>query len=161
MIDTSAYMMRISQAGPVQLIIINFEITLDFLAEAKKALLAQDSESFITGVQKAKNGLDQLIQSLNFEIPLATDFNDIYRYVYKRLCDVHFSSEASACAKAVDEAVEILETLLVGWRDVEKQVESLPPADSGNPKVYSGLTYGRDGQAKEYVNEGEGRSYTV
>ena len=135
MIDISAYTLRISQANPVQLVSINIELALDFLR------LAKEDTSYIA---KARNTLDVLIGSLNFEFPLAKDFNEIYRYMYGKLCEGN---------PPVEEVIELLEILLVGWQDVEKQAEAL---DTGKPKVYSGLTYGRDGKPIEYDEGGKG-----
>jgi len=171
MIDKSAYLLRISQANPVGLVVINFELILDFLTEAVVALEPQasageaqdalpppDFEVFRTNVQKAKSGLEQLIQSLDFEVPIAHDFYEIYNYVYKLLCNVQFSSDGKAACVALKEVSELMEILLEGWRDTAEKADNLPPASEG-PKVYTGLTYGRDGQANEYIDENKDRGY--
>ena len=59
MIDKSAYLLRISQASPAGLVVINFELIIEFL----NAAIEND---FGENVQKAKDGLEQLIQSLDF-----------------------------------------------------------------------------------------------
>ncbi|MCL1843301.1 MAG: flagellar protein FliS [Defluviitaleaceae bacterium] len=160
MIDKEAYILRITQANPVDLVVINFELVLEFLGEA---LEAKENDIFRAAVQKAKNGLEQLIQSLNFEIPISLDFYEIYNYSYKLLCDVQFSRDGEAACAAVKEVYELMEILLEGWRDTaEKRVaEDAPPGDAPGaiPKVYAGLTYGRDGQANEYIDENKDRGY--
>jgi len=163
MIDKSAYMLRISQAGPVQLVVINFELILEFLTAAKAAAVSattsEDMDSFRANVQKAKNGLEELIQSLNFEAsPLANDFYAIYDYAYKRLSDTHYTLDNAKAAEVTDEIIEIMSELLKGWQDAAAKTDDAPMAGEA-PKVYSGLTYGRDGQANEYVDDGAGRGY--
>jgi flagellin-specific chaperone FliS len=142
-------MLRISQASPAGLVVINLEIILDYLNEA---LQSQDSEAFRASVQKAKEGIEQLIQSLDFDVSISQDFYEIYNYSYKLLCDVHFSSDKEAACSAVKEVAEHMETLLTGWRDAAEKIAS-GVAEGDSPKVYSGLTYGRDGQANEYIDE--------
>jgi hypothetical protein len=145
MIDNIAFTARIQNANPAQLVVINFELILAFLDEGK--------------IDKARNGLEQLIRSLNFEISLAHDFYDIYRHVNGLLVSAQFSPDGETAAKAVAEARELLETLLVGWQDAEKQVAELPPVAGNAPKVYSGLTYGRDGEPDEYIDDSNKKGY--
>jgi flagellin-specific chaperone FliS len=154
-------MLRISQASPAGLVVISLEIIVDYLNEA-----ANSPESFRSSVQKAKEGIEQLIQSLDFEIPLSQDFYDIYNYCYKLLCDVHFSRDTEAACAAIKEVREHMETLLTGWRDAEEKsgtegltVSEAVTANEAAPKVYTGLTYGRDGQAQEYIDENKDRGY--
>ncbi|MCL2386460.1 MAG: flagellar protein FliS [Defluviitaleaceae bacterium] len=159
MIDKSAYMLRISQASPAGLVVINFELIMDFLNAALSSLAEGEREGFRVNVQKAKDGIDQLIQSLNFDIPISQDFYEIYNYSYKLLCDVHFSSDSEAACAAIKEVAEHMEMLLVGWRDAAEKSAHVPPASGEAPKVYTGLTYGRDGQANEYIDENKDRGY--
>ncbi|MCL2049199.1 MAG: flagellar protein FliS [Defluviitaleaceae bacterium] len=151
MIDKSAYLLRISQASPAGLVVITLELIVEFLNNATK-------EDFYGNIQKAKEGLEQLIQALDFAVPLSHDFYQIYSYAYKLLCDVHFSSDKEMACKTAGEVAELMEMLLVGWRDcAEKNAEAAEAAES--PKVYTGLTYGKDGQANEYIQEDKDRGY--
>jgi len=159
--DKSAYILRISQASPAGLVVINFEIILEFLNASLEA-------DFGENIQKAKDGIEQLIQALDFGVPLSQDFYEIYSYSYKLLCDVHFSSDTEAACAVVKEVIELMEMLLVGWRDCAEKAdaEGISTAEGaktteggGVPKVYSGLTYGKDGQANEYIDEDKDRGY--
>jgi len=161
MIDKAAYTLRIAQANPTQLVVINFELICDFLTEA---LAAYGTESILTNeeskdnfrlyIDKAKDGLQQLIKGLNLDLSIAHDFYEIYRYVHKLLINAYFSLDKNA----VLEALELMDTLLVGWREAATQVIDEPPIAGEGPIVYAGLTYSRDG-LNEYIMEGEGRSY--
>jgi flagellin-specific chaperone FliS len=166
-IDKSAYMVRIAQANPVELVVINFEIIRDYLTVALEAIGEGDTwesiekkEDYQANVQKAKAGLDTLIESLEFDIPMSFDFYEIYKYIYKQLSNVAFASNKDVAQVAVSESLELIEILLEGWRDVATGVaKELPPVAEIAPKVYSGLTYGRDGQAQEYIDEDTSRGY--
>ena len=157
-IDTNAYILRISQANPTQLVVINFELILEFLTAARAAFGTDD---YLTYVQKAKDGLEQLIQSLDLSVSISHDFNEIYMYAYKLLCDVSFSTDSEVAFKAISEVEEHIEELLKGWRVAETSdaANEAPPVDGESPKVYTGLTYGKDGKAEEYISEDTGRGY--
>jgi len=161
MIDKSAYMLRISQASSAGLVVINFELIIEFLNEAVAEV--NNKENYRAAIQKAKDGLEQLIQSLDFEVSLSHDFYEIYNYSYKLLCDVHFSSDSEAACAVVKEVVELMEMLLVGWRNTaekaDAEMDATAVAGEDSPKVYAGLTYGRDGQANEYIDENKDRGY--
>ena len=157
MIDTSAYILRISQANPVQLVVINFELVIEFL----QAALSDDGSDdvYYSHIQKAKNALEQLIQSLDFEVSVSHDFYEIYNYAYRRLCEIHFKS-ADKAATTLNELVELMQALLVGWQDAASKAEAESAAPQGDaPKIYAGLTYGKNGQAVEYIDENKDRGY--
>ena len=157
-LDKSAYMLRISQANPAQLVVINFELILEFLAAAEAAI---GTDEFLTYVQKAKSGLEQLIDALDLSVSISHDFYEIYKYNYKRLSDVSFTKDNLAAQEVVSEAKELMSTLLEGWKKVAESdaANAESPVASDAPKVYTGLTYGKGGQAEEYIAEDTGRGY--
>ena len=157
MIDTQAYMLRITQAGPVQLVVINFEILLDYLEAAKKAA-SLGVEEMRPPIGKAKEALSELIQSLDFKISLSHDFYGIYSYAFGKLSAATASFDVSTASAAVDETAELMEILLKGWREAAEKEPEAPPNENA-PKVYAGLTYGKDGKAEEYVDDGKNRGY--
>ncbi|MCL1878403.1 MAG: flagellar protein FliS [Defluviitaleaceae bacterium] len=164
MIDKSAYMLRISQASPVGLVVINFEIILDYLSEAVTCADSGEvgKDAFRVAVQKAKDGLDQLIQSLDLGVSVSQEFYEIYRYSHKLLCDVHFSSDGEAACSVLKEVSELMETLLEGWKVAAEKADTeaiVSAADENAPKVYAGLTYGKDGSANEYIDENRDRGF--
>ena len=153
MIDKEYYTKRISETGPVGLVALNFELTLDFLLKARKMYLdeSKDIDQARHLVTRAREGIENLIQSLDFDVPLASDFYEVYKYAYGLLCDVQQSRDGKKVVRALDEAAEIMESFLKAWKELaEKTVEEPLPLEDG-PKVYAGLTYGKDGKAKEYV----------
>jgi flagellar biosynthetic protein FliS len=157
MIDKSAYLLRISQASPAGLVVINFELIIEYLNEA--VTQKENNEAYRAAILKAKEGLEQLIQSLDFGVPVSHDFYEIYSYSYKLLCDVHFTSDMEAAFAVVKEVAELMEMLLAGWRETAEKADAELASNSEAPKVYTGLTYGRDGMANEYIDEDKDRGY--
>jgi hypothetical protein len=145
MIDKEAYTLRISTANPAQLVVINIELVIAFAENGQ--------------IEKAKDALDKLIRSLNFEIPLAFDFYEIYKYVNELLVSAQFSKDETQIKQNLADVSELMNTLLIGWKDAEKQVADLPPVVGETPKVYMGLTYSRDGLADEYIDDTDKKGF--
>ena len=157
MIDSQAYVLKISQAGPVGLVVLNFDILLDYL-EAAKTAASLGVEEMRPAMGKACEALSLLIQSLDFKISLSHDFYDIYSYAFGKLAVAMSTSDASVASDTVNEVSELMEILMKGWKEAEKIMPDTTP-DEHAPKIYAGLTYGRDGKAKEYIDEGTNRGY--
>ena len=149
-LDKKNYTERIQKAGPVGLVALNFEITLDFLREARK-MYKTDIEASRHAVTRAKEGYENLIQSLDFDVGLSFDFYELYRYVYGILSEIHPSKNEKKIHKTLEEAIEITEKLGKVWRELSDKTPEEPAPDD-EPKIYTGLTYGRDGKATEYID---------
>jgi flagellin-specific chaperone FliS len=151
MIDQEAYSLRIARATPALLVVITFELIADYLNDA----LASDGFARVS-VEKAKNGVTQLIKGLNFEVAMAHDFYEIYQYIHKRLND----ALRNATREPLAEALELAEQLLTGWREAASLEEATAPALASHvPPVYAGLTYQRGGGLSEYVAQDESRGF--
>jgi len=160
MADRETYIRRITQANPTQLVVITFELTLDFIADALavgETPLSGDAKTvFRRHIERAKNGVQQLINGLNFSVGMAHDFYEIYKYVFKLLTEASASADGAPAAEARD----LLNTLLIGWRAAaqSEQAAAAPVMGRDAPPVYAGLTYQRDGLS-EYVMEDEKSGY--
>lgn len=150
------YTQRISEATPVQLVIINHELLLVFIAEAKTAYKKDDLESFYTHINKSKDALTQLIEGLDFDNPIAQDLYDLYLYAGEKLNKALFGKDIPAA----EEVEEMFTNLLEGWQAIEDtpddriaEVSEAPPQ-----QVFAGLTYGKDG-LDEYIPEDESRGF--
>jgi len=158
--DKSAYILRISQASPTQLVVINFELAVEFMETAIKNIGSPDA--YHAAIQKSKDAIQELIEALNFEVTLAHDFFDIYKFIFKKIVDAEFSRDPAEAKAALMEALDHTNDLLTGWRALDSNIEHEAPSEHESlnaPKVYSGLTYGRKGQAEEYIAEDESRGY--
>jgi flagellar biosynthetic protein FliS len=153
MIDKEAYTLRIAQAATAQLVVITFELAIEFINHAFS--VQDDPDGYRIHIEKAKNAVMQLIQGLDFESPLAQDFYDIYQYMYQLLTDAYFTLKV----EPVKEALELIETLLTGWKEAAAvEAAAAPAMEEHAPQVFAGLTYQRDGLA-EYVVQDEQRGY--
>ena len=137
MIDKEIYEQRILTANPVRLVVINLELCIEFIKEGKTT--------------KAIDALQELIKSLDFQVPLSHEFYEIYKYI-NRLLNKALSSNNQDPLK---EALQLFEILIEGWKKLEEESKDMKVTNN-MPKIYAGLTYGRDGSANEYIEESNG-----
>jgi flagellar protein FliS len=153
MIDKEAYTLRIAHASTAQLVVITFELASQFIKQAITA--HKDADAYRRHVDKAKDAVMQLIKGLDFTSPLAQDFYSLYNYIYKLLTDAYFGMKT----EPANEALSIIETLLMGWNEAAKvEAAAAPAMEEHAPQIYAGLTYQRDGLA-EYIVQDENRGF--
>jgi flagellar biosynthetic protein FliS len=152
-ISLDDYKLRIWQATPAQLVVINYELILGFLQCADEIETPKaDKENFAYFVAKAKDGLTQLISGLKLELTLAQDLYKIYSYLYDRLTTAFFRYDKAPVA----EALELLGGLAESFKAAaEQETKEAPP---NIPQVISGLTYNKSGLS-EYIDQDENRGY--
>lgn len=150
------YTLRIARATPVQLVIINHELLLDFVTQAIGAYENGELELFYRHINKSKDALAQLMEGLDFGQPIAHELHNLYIYAGERLNKALFNKEAAAA----EEIAEMFKELLEGWQAIEDTADDRiaeAPGQDG-PRVYAGLTYGKDG-LDEYIPEDEGKGF--
>lgn len=156
MINTADYTLRISQASPAQLVVINYELITAFLRDALDAygsgavITNSDKPVFARNIDKARDGLQLLIRSLDFEVSISQDLYQIYEYVNRLLNTAYFGYNRTTA----EEALSLMETLLTGWREAALQEPDTPSGSA--PQVYAGLTYGKGGLSEYVKDEGHG-----
>ena len=147
------YTLRIAQATPVQLVIINHELLVSFIDDA---LADSESEIFFQNINKAKDALMQLINGLDFDNSIAQDLYDLYLYASELLNKALFSRDTNAAK----EVREMFQNLLEGWQEIEHTPDDRinEEPNTAGPQVYAGLTYGKDGLT-EYIPEDENKGF--
>jgi len=146
------YVVRIANATPVQLVVINHELLVGFIDQGLAALEAEELEPFELAINKAKNALQQLIEGLDYETEIAQELYDLYLYAGEQLNKAFFGRDAEP-ARVVRQMFELL---LEGWRTIEDTPDDR--AQEPEIQVYAGLTYEKDGLS-EYVDQDESRGF--
>ncbi|MCL2664160.1 MAG: flagellar protein FliS [Defluviitaleaceae bacterium] len=147
------YKLRIAQATPLQLVIINYEMAIGYIDEALK-----NEDGFERGISKARESLFLLTSSLDLKISVAQDLYTVYEYIGRLLTSALFGKGARR-AKAAADSKSMLEELLEGWLTVNESEAGATSAEANAPQVFAGLTYTRGGELSEYVNQNENRGY--
>jgi len=149
----SNYTRRISEANETQMITILYEMTLDYMTDAKKALAAKDFDAYDKELTRAQNCITELIRSLNMEYGIAQTFMQLYIFSKRHLISAAIRQDADY----IDDIISIFEKM----RDCYKELEKLNQAASvvsGAQRVFAGLTYGpghlNETVADPYSNRG-------
>lgn len=145
------YTVRITQTNPTGLVVITYEIIIDYIDEAINALQTNDEESFIKSCKKARQFVNQLSSALDFKHEISKDLMSLYIYANNCL----FKSEIRRKNVHLETIRDMMNKLRSSFEIISKQDNS-GQVMTNVQQVYEGLTYGRN--ARNMVNV-TGREY--
>ncbi|SHI25941.1 flagellar protein FliS [Butyrivibrio fibrisolvens DSM 3071] len=143
----SNYTRRISEANATQMITILYEMTLDYLRDAKKSLLERDYDTFERELTKAQNCISELMRSLNTKYGIANTFMQLYIFSKRHLVSAGIRRDVGFINDVIN--------IFVKMRDCYRELEKLNQAASvitGAQQVFAGLTYS-PGHLNEIVTD--------
>ena len=150
------FTLRISQANQAGLTIILYEITEQFLEEAKAAYGKNDTEGFRLNVHKAQDCIRTCQQSLQMNYELAPVLRRLYVFLH-----AHLSRALVECSdKPIEETLHLIGKLHDAYSRIEGQDEEGPIMENVQ-KVYAGLTYGRNSLTENLADTGTERGYRI
>jgi len=129
---------RITQANPVSMITILYDMALVYLEDAKEALRARQEKKFVQEVHRAQDCLMELMASLNMKYEPAPALYALYLYMHRELANAVISSSADF----LSQPVSILGRLRDAYLELEKAGSFEPVMDNAQ-QIYAGLTYGK------------------
>lgn len=144
-----AYSKRIAQANRSQLVVITYEIIIEYMSDAQR-VFAEDRKKFEHALSKAQDFLKELIVSLDFEYKVSQELMSIYIFVNKMLIE----AKQKNSIENMPRVQKIMEDLLESFRKVSEQDVSNPVMQNIQ-KVYAGLTYGKNDINETAFNENE------
>ncbi len=154
-ISTEDYVARIANATQLQLVIINYEIIIDYLNAAKGSV--NKKKDFDFNLEKARQFLNELRVSLDMQYTLSKYLMRLYLYVDQQIAYCQFNSRT----EHIDESIKILNSLLEGWKKIETNEKDKTPVMENAQQLYAGLTYGKNGSLNEYVDMKTNRGFKV
>ena len=107
---------RIMTASPAELTLMLYEGAIKFCNIAQMAMEKKDYEKANVNMQKARNIIVELQTTLNFDYPVAKDFDIIYSFIFERMTAANISKDPAV----VDEILVQLRELRDIWRQVMK-----------------------------------------
>ena len=147
------FTLRITQANSTQLIVILYEMTLQYLADGEQA--AGEAE-LVEAIHKARGCVKELLNSLHREYSPAGELSRLYLYCLRRL---------AACEVRRDRAIlEDVRKVIVPLCDAYKQIQdqnTSGPVMNNSQTVYAGLTYGRNQLTENMADQGSNRGMLV
>ena len=150
------FTLRITRANKAQMIVILYDMVLVYLEDSLEAFEQKDYITYRWNIERAKDCLDELINSLHMEYELAGVLKGLY-YFYKR-------ELTSAGVKKDKEKVLSVMNLI---QELKESYEKIAPQDTSAPimenaqTVYAGLTYGKSSLNLNLSDQGTNRGFCV
>ncbi|HAN09715.1 MAG TPA: hypothetical protein DCP90_03780 [Clostridiales bacterium] len=149
---------KIAGATPSELLIITYDITIDSIDNAIKALKENNEKQFRRYINKSQNFTRELMNTLNMSYEISTNLLSLYRFVNESI--VRGSVKKSD--KYLLEAKKVLNILLDGWKTVSQtQSKTQKPVVDNAQRLVAGLTYGKRSLNESVMNNGINRGYTA
>ncbi len=149
-LNKSDYVAKISTASPLGLVVITYELIMNYIEEA---IETDDTDIFKASLKKAQGAVDSLVSALDMSQELSKNLISVYIYVNKLIINSYFGKDK----KPLDDCLKILNNLYMGWLEAEKALKTAPSAES-EQEIYAGLTY-KNGVLEEYVKEKGDRGF--
>ena len=145
---------RIVAASQNDLVVINYEMLMAELDEAVELFDESNMAPFNRAMEKATRLLNELSFNLDFQYEISKDLMSLYIFVNKKLIE----ASQKISIKPIHTAQEVLNALLVGWKEAAKKEAKDTPLVQNSQQVYAGLTYGK-GQLNETVYSDRSRGF--
>lgn len=146
------YSYRISQANKTELIVIIYDLAIDYIKEACEVEKIEEKRHALLGAQRA---VDELIVGLNMEFELSQNLFVIYNHIKRSL----LSASVNPNRKELERIMGLLLKLRKSFYEVSK-LDGSAPLMQNTQNVYAGLTYSRGGYC-ESVSNNLNRGYVV
>ncbi|MCR5301162.1 MAG: flagellar protein FliS [Lachnospiraceae bacterium] len=150
------YTLRITNASASGLIVILYDLAIEYIENAKECFLVQDHEGAKAGCASAGRVLGDLISSLDFSYEISFPLFRIYEFISKEVSMAVIKNDSSA----LDGAERLLSSLKESFAKIAQQDDS-GPVMSNTQSVYAGLTYGKGTLNESTSYSSDNRGYTV
>ena len=149
------YTLRISNANRSQLVVIIYEMLLDYLDDSRKAVDDNDEKQFHDSIRKAINCIRELSDSINYEAKTAGNILSLNVYCIRELsaADIHLDKDR------IDGVIKIMKKLYEANKEAAKADRSSPVMNNSQ-SVYAGLTYGKESLVVN-LNDTQNRGFTI
>ena len=149
------YTLRITQANSSQMVVIIYDILLDYLKEARTLLESQSYGDYSEAIRRCTACIRELIGSINQDSSLAGNLLSLYIYCNKELS----KSELHKSSSELDHVEMVISKLRDAFNEVALKDNALPIMGN-TPEVYAGLTYGKESLVV-HLNQDSNRGYKV
>ncbi len=107
---------RVLTASPAELTLMLYDGCIKFCNMAIMAIDAKDISKANTNIKKAERIIIEFQTSLDFKYEVANDFNNIYKYVLRRLREANIEKSR----EILEECVTHMRSLRDTWKEVMK-----------------------------------------
>lgn len=139
------YSYRVSNASRSELIVIMYDMALEYLQDAVEC---NDSTEFNTNIKQAKRIVDRLSACLDMRYEISQELFKFYLVTGRML----IKAQTAMDAEIVNRVINMLEKMRKSFNEVTKYDES-GSVMKNTQKVYAGLTYSKAGGSNEISSD--------
>ena len=148
--------MRITRANKTQMIVILYDMVLTYLEDAVEAFEKNNHKEYRWNIDRAKDCIDELLNSLHMEYEIAAILKGLY-FFYKR----ELTTAAVRMQKEkILPVIQMIKELKNSYEQVAAQDTSAPIMENAQT-IYAGLTYGKDSLNVDLSDQGLNRGFCV
>ena len=140
------FSLRIAESSKTELIVITYDIILNYIEAAKEAYASDHPEDVVFNLQKAKQFVNNLSSCLDFRYTIAQELMRLYIYVNNCLMKDIIKREP----KNADLINEIIGKLRASYQEISP-LDKSGKVMKNSEQVYAGYTYGRTSRLNEVV----------
>ena len=107
---------KIMTATPAELTLMLYEGAIKFCNIAILAIEQNDRDKMFNNILKVEDIITEFQVTLNFDYPVANDFNNVYNYLQKRLREANMTQDK----EILEEVNTHLRTMRDTWKEVMK-----------------------------------------
>ena len=142
------FSMRISQSNKTQIVVITYEIIINYLDSGMISFDNKNVTDFVFNIKKARQFLNQLSSSLDFTQKISFELMNLYMYAN----DCLVKSEIKQQNVNLSTVRDMMEKLREAFEIVSKDDKSMSVMQGGE-KVFQGLTYGKNAMGTVMVSK--------
>lgn len=149
------FTLRITSANRTQLVEILYEMLLEYVEDAKKAIEENNITETHDAIRKARGCLRELMESIDFSYDISGNLLSLYAYVNKELLLAEIRKDVSV----FDNVKTVIEPLRDTYIELAKK-DTSEPIMMNAQTVTAGLTYSRK-EINESLSEQSNRGFYV
>ena len=150
------FTLRITRANKTQMIVILYDMVLTYLEDAVEAFEKNNHKEYRWNIDRAKDCIDELLNSLHMEYEIAAILKGLY-FFYKReltTAAVHNKKEM------ILPVMEMIQELKESYEKISSEDTSAPIMENAQT-IYTGLTYGKDSLNVSLSDQSTNRGFCV
>lgn len=153
--EINGYSYRVTQATKTQLIVIMFDMALNYISDAVNCYENQEIEAFRHHLKRAQRVINQLTSSLDMRYSISNELLRLYVFMGTGLVKCSIRKDVEEL-KAIS---RMLQKLRNAFHTISENDNS-GPIMKNTQQIYAGLTYS-NGKLNEYQEPIAKRGFTV
>ena len=134
------FTLKITQANATELIVILYDMILVYIKEAGEFWETDNKEEYLRSLQKIRNCIGELMDSLNLDYEMARNMYSLYVFFFKEIVKAEMKENGISYIEAIKPMIESLRN---AYNKVASENKN-GPLMQNTQTVYAGLTYGRN-----------------